>query len=55
MKEEFENELSTLLTQHFGVDWEINWEDEDDGFSLKLEVFNQDQKEHLNPKIFKDN
>ena len=53
MKEELENELSTLLTQHFGVDWEINWEDEDDGFSLKLEVFNQDSPFISEAKYFK--
>tara|TARA_R100001443_G_scaffold45051_3_gene58063 strand:+ start:1062 stop:1196 length:135 start_codon:yes stop_codon:yes gene_type:complete len=44
MGKEFDEQLSALLTKHFGEDWEYNWEGQDGGFSLQLEVFNQPEK-----------
>ena len=45
MSEEFDEQLSALLTKYFGTNWEFNWKGQGDGFSLQLEVFNQPDEE----------
>ena len=47
MDEKFNEEFSALLTKHFGVEektWEIHWQREEGGFSMRVEVFNQPEE-----------
>ena len=44
MSEEFGEELSELMSKHFGEDWEFNWKGQEGGFSLHVEVFNQPEE-----------
>ena len=38
MTKKEENQLVTLLKKLYGQDWQLNWQGEDDGFSLTVEV-----------------
>ena len=38
MTKKEENQLAALLKKLYGRDWQLNWQGEDDGFSLTVEV-----------------
>ena len=37
---DFEKDFAEFLTERFGEDWSYEWEGEEDGFSLTLQVWN---------------
>ena len=37
---DFEKDLAKFLTEKFGKNWSYQWEGEEDGFSLVLQVWN---------------
>ena len=37
---DFEKDLAKFLTEKFGKNWSFEWEGEEDGFSLVLQVWN---------------
>jgi len=41
MTKKEENQLVALLKKLYGQDWQLNWQGEDDGFSLTIEVQKQ--------------
>ena len=37
----FDQDLIGLLTEHFGEKWSYNWDAEEEGFYLRLTVYDQ--------------
>jgi len=45
MTKKEENQLAALLKRLYGKDWQFTWKSEDGGFSLKLEVEKQVERQ----------
>ena len=41
MPEEFEHELIGVLQEHYGKNFDYNWDSEEDGFYIRLRVWKE--------------
>lgn len=41
MPEEFEHELIGVLQEHYGDNFDYNWDSEEDGFYIRLRVWKE--------------
>ena len=44
MPEEFEHELIGVLQEHYGKNFDYNWDSEGDGFYIRLRVWAHNEK-----------
>ena len=45
MPEEFEHELIGVLQEHYGKNFDYNWDSEEDGFYIRLRVWKEEADE----------
>jgi len=47
MPEEFEHELIGVLQEHYGKNFDYNWDSEEDGFYIRLRVWGHKENDSI--------